>query len=1622
MITLNHRSPLYRAFKLLNFNFLLLLLFCISNFSTAQQKAFPDAVGAAAYATGGRGGEVYHVTNLNNSGLGSFRDAVSASNRTVVFDVSGTIQLTSNLHIYASNLTIAGHTAPLGGITITGKAVFFQDIDNVIVRYIRFRPDYNPAGNVDALNGVNCTNFIIDHCSISWGGDEAFSTVGSSSNITVQNCIFGESKTGMLAGDGYSPISTNYSIIGNLYYNISHRFPNVTALRTDVINNVVHNWFTRLMAVAAHNNSQLNEIGNFYQSGVKTADPRGYDFAVNWLDIGSSSQRSNIRIYTDGNVYPSFLTEAGDDWSLYVHRFNVNSGAYAGINQWDDADTDFRLSSPLPLLGEAPTLMTAQQTLINVPLNAGANKYLNSDGSAAIYRDKTDDIYITNVTNNVSEYYSYPPTNIVTKQHYLEFHNSVSNTPINSRPANYDSDNDGMPNVWENQNGLNPNNSSDANSVQPDGYTNLEYYLNEMSIVANTTPDCSNEIATFPYSEGFENTLGAWTQSSADDIDWTIDANGTPSSGTGPANASQGTYYVFVEASGNPAKQAFLNSPCFNLSNLSNANFSFKYHQLGSTDTGTIDLEASDDNGASWTSIWNSSGNLGNSWLAADIDLTAYVGGSVQLRFNRVVGNSYQADIAIDEVNLKGTANTVTTDCSNEVTSFPYTEGFENTLGGWTQSNADDIDWTIDANGTPSSGTGPTSASQGAYYVFVEASGNPAKQAFLNSPCFNLSNLSNANFSFKYHQSGSTDTGTIDLEASDDNGASWTSIWNSSGNLGDSWLDADIDLAAYLGGSVQLRFNRVVGNSYQADIAIDEINLKEIINTVDEDCSGEIASFPYTEGFENTLGGWTQSSVDDIDWTIDANGTPSSGTGPTSASQGTYYVFVEASGNPAKQAFLNSPCFNLSNLSNANFSFKYHQSGSTDTGTIDLEASDDNGASWASIWNSSGNLGNSWLTAEIDLAAYLGGSVQLRFNRVIGNSYQADIAIDEISLKEIINTVDEDCAEEIASFPYTEGFENTLGGWTQSSEDDIDWTIDANGTPSSGTGPASASQGTYYVFVEASGNPAKQAFLNSPCFNLSNLSNANFSFKYHQSGSTDSGTLDLELSKDNGTSWTSIWNSSGNLGDSWLMAEIDLTTYIGGSVQLRFNRVVGNSYQADIAIDEVSLTESTNSGCASGITSFPYTEGFENTLGGWTQSSADDIDWTIDANGTPSSGTGPANASQGSYYVFVEASGNPAKQAFLNSPCFNLSNLSNANFSFKYHQSGSTDSGTIALEASDDNGASWTSIWNSSGNLGDSWLTANIDLTAYLNGSVRLRFNRVVGNSYQADIAIDEVSLTESVNYGCANGITSFPYTEGFENTLGGWSQSSADDIDWTVDANGTPSSGTGPTSASQGSYYVFVEASANLTKQAILNSPCFNLSSLSDATFSFKYHQLGSTDSGTIDLEVSDDNGASWTSIWNSSGNIGDSWQSASVNLSSYVGGSVQLRFNRITGNTWKADIAIDDVSLSTSKSGRKAETGKSKAEAETKTVATTIETNTIAVEEIKDIALYPNPVKGSSINIKSDYANLSFEIYNMVGQIVSKGTLKNNAIDISNLNTGVYQIRFSSEGQIITKRFIKQ
>ena len=196
---------------------LLGLMLAMSSMMSAQQLAFPGAQGWGRFSTGGRAGTVYHVTNLNDSGTGSLRDAVSQPNRIVVFDVAGVINISSRI-VFKNNLYVAGQTAPGEGITVYGDGVSFSGASNIIVRYMRFRMGHKGSSGKDCAGISNGANMIFDHCSFAWGLDETFSINPDGKgttpqNITLQNSIVGQ---GLMTHSAGGLMQTDYvSLIGN---------------------------------------------------------------------------------------------------------------------------------------------------------------------------------------------------------------------------------------------------------------------------------------------------------------------------------------------------------------------------------------------------------------------------------------------------------------------------------------------------------------------------------------------------------------------------------------------------------------------------------------------------------------------------------------------------------------------------------------------------------------------------------------------------------------------------------------------------------------------------------------------------------------------------------------------------------------------------------------------------------------------------------------------------------------------------------------------------------------------------------------------------------------------------------------------------------------------------------------------------------------------------------------------------------------------------------------------------------------------------------------------------------------------------------------------------------------
>ena len=702
-------------------------------------------------------------------------------------------------------------------------------------------------------------------------------------------------------------------------------------------------------------------------------------------------------------------------------------------------------------------------------------------------------------------------------------------------------------------------------------------------------------------------------------------------------------------------------------------------------------------------------------------------------------------------------------------------------------------------------------------------------------------------------------------------------------------------------------------------------------------CSGGITAFPYDEGFESGFGDWSQGSGDDFDWTRQSGGTPSNNTGPSAADEGSFYVYVETSNpnNPNRTTILNSPCFDLSGETSADYSFRYHMTGNA-VGELRLEASSDNGTTWTSIWSRTGDQGNTWNTAAVDLNSYAGSSMQLRYVGTSGNSWQGDMAVDRISLS-TGSTTDTTAPTAPTSL--------TAANTTQTTTD-LSWTAATDNVGVTG-------------------------------------------YDVYQDG-TVVGTV-------TGTTYT----ASG------------LTANTAYAFVVRAKDAAGNE-SADSNTANVTTTGSTGNGCTAGITSFPYNQGFESGFGDWSQGSGDDFDWTRQSGGTPSNSTGPSSADEGTFYVYVETSNpnNPNRTTVLNSPCFDLSGETSADYSFRYHMTGNAV-GELKLEASSDNGTTWTEVWSRSGDQGNAWNTANVNLDSYAGNSMQLRYIGTSGTSWQGDMAVDRISLSTdgtTGGSGCIGGITAFPYNQGFEGGFGSWSQGSGDDFDWTRQSGGTPSNNTGPASADAGTFYVYVETSNpnNPNRTAILNSPCFDLSSAASATFGFRYHMTGNA-VGELKLEASSDDGTSWTEVWSRSGNQGNTWNTASVNLNSYVGDGMQLRYVGTSGTSWQGDMAVDAVSLTVSG-----------------TTAVNDEFTDLSVneEEAFKVTFYPNPVNGNLLYLDTSMKSaINYSIMNVAGQVVDKGIVSNNSINVQELSEGVYIIKVATDnsGEIISK-FIKR
>lgn len=506
----------------------------------AQAPAFPGAEGHGRYVTGGRGGKVVHVTNLNDSGTGSFREAVKSGKRIIVFDVAGVIALKSDLK-FADNITILGQTAPSPGITLRYYTV--QPGNNNIIRFLRIRrgEEKNINDGADATWQRNKTGIIFDHCSFSWSIDEVASFYDNN-NFTMQWCTVAESLTNpghSKGAHGYGGIwggklaSFHHNFVGHLM-NRGPRFNGarygwtgytstkdydtykwenpVQAENVDFRNCVMYN--AQGTCYGGPGGGQINIVNNYYKAGpsqslkgttqngikvdVSTGKERGNQERITLVTVSTSSNSDKnhpefyemtSRYFINGNTTETTKGSVikNKDWkgvSYDKGTYTYNDEIYSADkkNLYGDAVehktingvscVKIKMDTPAPT-GEVTTHSAAESFI----------KVLSYSG-ASLYRDEIDARYMEEAKTGTALYKGSITLSpgIIDKVSDVKGY-TEANFGTATRPADFDTDKDGIPDAWELANGLNPNDGSDALTYSLDSkgyYTNLEVYANSL--------------------------------------------------------------------------------------------------------------------------------------------------------------------------------------------------------------------------------------------------------------------------------------------------------------------------------------------------------------------------------------------------------------------------------------------------------------------------------------------------------------------------------------------------------------------------------------------------------------------------------------------------------------------------------------------------------------------------------------------------------------------------------------------------------------------------------------------------------------------------------------------------------------------------------------------------------------------------------------------------------------------------------------------------------------------------------------------------------------------------------------------------------------------------------------
>jgi len=700
--------------------------------------------------------------------------------------------------------------------------------------------------------------------------------------------------------------------------------------------------------------------------------------------------------------------------------------------------------------------------------------------------------------------------------------------------------------------------------------------------------------------------------------------------------------------------------------------------------------------------------------------------------------------------------------CPNKSTQvpLPVTCDFESPdLCSFSLSASAHFVWHWNSGSSPTVGSGPRQARHGTYYVYTEAS-DPSKQddrAFINTPPIDYGGT--ACVDFYYHMHGSA-IGSLQLLTSTRGaGQPW---WRKDGHQGDQWNLAQVQITLHPQDTVQ--FVGVRGQDIYGDIALDLVNIRV----------GGCNPLPLRCGFEQDLCGLIQLNEDNFDWTRLSGPTETANTGPNNADRGQYYIYAEGSAPrlPWDRAIFETPRFDVEGQ--ICIHFRYHMYGDSHMGALEVTLTATRPREI--IFTKYGNQGNTWHTADINTRLQIGDKISFTSIRGKGSEPTnpdtglSDIALDDLDIfrgdcadrvpaegTQLPGDITDDNIDElIPGSTYTCDLERRA--YTsddcyllQDSDDDFDWLQRQGKTPSGNiqrairggfvpvTGPLEAKDGTKYAYIETTGAPAgwqSRLFLYGAMFEQGGLSCLTFDYNMNGFHCGELLIFVEYVHQDRKT----LWQMEGDKYEKWHGAALDVS--MDGVTKIGMQATAKGYFNGDIAIDNVQLFTGS---CTLIPTSDLWVCNFETAEGDltWCRMEQDltdtsNFDWEANTGQTPSKLTGPSNAYNGNYYIFIETSAPRRDGDFATVLVPTLSYTGSVCVSFWYHMYGyhiSKLSIILRLPGQPDE-----TVWSATGEQGDYWSQQQITVNDY-DPLKQIGFSARRGAEYSGDIAIDSIEL-----------------------------------------------------------------------------------------------------------------------------------------------------------------------------------------------------------------------------------------------------------------------------------------